>query len=108
MGLRAHLEDENASVRRPLSMNRCPLLCHPDRSEAKGRDLQFAPLATKSLWSCCPPPCHPDRSEAKRKGGTCGSADLSWKCFLLVRSLPLLEIRRAKQEAGHQGCLFVG
>jgi hypothetical protein len=32
---------KNASVRQPLSMSRWPLLCHPDRSEAKRRDLRF-------------------------------------------------------------------
>ena len=29
-----------------------------------------------SLWTRYPPLCHPERSR-----GTCGSADLSWKCF---------------------------
>src|ERR1700756_104136 len=32
MGIGHTQEDENASVRQPPSMDRCPLLCHPDRS----------------------------------------------------------------------------
>jgi len=34
-----------------------------------------------SPWARYPPPCHPERSR-----GTCGSADLSWKCFSTERS----------------------
>src|ERR1700679_2390882 len=33
-----------------------------------------------SPWARHPPPCHPERSR-----GTCGSADLSWKCFSTER-----------------------
>src|ERR1700678_2685471 len=35
-----------------------------------------------SPWARSPPPCHPERSR-----GTCGSADLSWKCFSTERSV---------------------
>src|ERR1700677_4827424 len=34
-----------------------------------------------SPWARYPPPCHPERSR-----GTCGSADLSWKCFPTERT----------------------
>src|SRR6202789_3928411 len=34
-----------------------------------------------SPWARYPPPCHPERSR-----GTCGSADLSWKCFSTERT----------------------
>ena len=37
---------KNVSLRQPPSTSRCLLLCHPDRSEAEGRDLRFAPSAT--------------------------------------------------------------
>ena len=32
------------------------------------------------LTNVCPPLCHPERSR-----GTCGSADLSWKCFQQIK-----------------------
>jgi hypothetical protein len=41
MGLRPTQDNENASVRHPLSMEPLPFPCHPDRSEAERRDLRF-------------------------------------------------------------------
>jgi hypothetical protein len=38
--------------------------CHPDRSEAKWRDLLFTLRIIKPGWKRYPPPCHPDRSGA--------------------------------------------
>ena len=31
-----------------LSRSHCPTLCHPDRSEAEGRDLQFLSIRSES------------------------------------------------------------
>src|SRR6202521_1691797 len=39
--------------------------CHPDRSEAKWRDLRFSQPAHLLLRETPHHPCHPDRSEAK-------------------------------------------
>jgi hypothetical protein len=36
--------------------------CHPDRSEAKWRDLLFILRIIESDWKPYPPLCHPDRS----------------------------------------------
>ena len=36
--------------------------CHPDRSEAKWRDLRFSPPATGCTWEHRPLLCHPERS----------------------------------------------
>jgi hypothetical protein len=56
--------------------------CHPDRSEAKWRDLLFPSIhSPPAQWKRRPPLCHPDRS-----GGICSSTDLSWKCFSTRRS----------------------
>ncbi len=41
MGLRPIKVMKNASVRHPLSMEPLHFPCHPDRSEAEWRDLQF-------------------------------------------------------------------
>jgi len=38
--------------------------CHPDRSEAKWRDLLFIIRIIESDWKHRPPLCHPDRSGA--------------------------------------------
>jgi len=38
--------------------------CHPDRSEAKWRDLLFIRRSIESEWKRHPPLCHPDRSVA--------------------------------------------
>ena len=58
-------------------------VCHPDWSEAEGRDLQFALPATNLSWRCLPFPCHPDRSEAKRRDlrFALPVTNLSWKCL---------------------------
>src|SRR3984957_20460567 len=65
----------NSTNNRPLDTP--PPICHPDRSEAQGRDLQFHstcnqrgrkhPLnSTNNPPLDTPPPiCHPDRSEAQ-------------------------------------------
>jgi hypothetical protein len=60
-----------------------PNLCHPDRSEAKRRDLLFTPPANGCTWKHHPPLCHPERSR-----GICSSAGLSWKCFLTPADVP--------------------
>jgi hypothetical protein len=43
----------------------CKMRCHPDRSEAKWRDLLFILRSIESEWKRYPALCHPDRSEAK-------------------------------------------
>ena len=43
----------------------CKMRCHPDRSEAKWRDLLFILRSIESEWKRYPPLCHPDRSEAQ-------------------------------------------
>jgi hypothetical protein len=40
----------------------------------QGNEKRLGPAST--LYEPLPFPCHPDRS-----GGTCGSADPSWRCF---------------------------
>ena len=101
---------KNASVQQPLSMNRRPLLVIPsaaDLSQRAWRDLRFrgpfvgmffdrgvlglrstqgdekrlGPATT--LYEPSPSPCRPERSRPvpARRGGICGSADLSWECF---------------------------
>jgi hypothetical protein len=77
------------SSRSPLSPSQSPLLrkttlspCHPDRSEAKWRDLQLLQSSCSPLSPCQSPllrkatlsPCHPDRSEAQ------------WRDLQLLRS----------------------
>ena len=42
--------------------------CHPDRSEAKWRDLLFLIRTIESAWKRHPPLCHPERSR-----GICGA-----------------------------------
>ena len=98
---------KNASVRQPPSPSRCPLLCHPDRSEAEGRDLRFAPPAADVAWrrhpflviprapACrgtCASPFLPGFS-TERSRGICGSADISWKMASLTSYR--VEARRA-------------
>jgi len=45
----------------------------------QGNEKRLGPAST--LYEPLPFPCHPDRS-----GGTCGSADPSWRCFSTERS----------------------
>jgi hypothetical protein len=82
--------------------NRCPFLCHPERSRGicGSADLSWKCFSTEESWACGPPKvmktprssnhflsnrcpflCHPERSR-----GICGSADLSWKCFSTERT----------------------
>jgi hypothetical protein len=50
---------------RPRSFLRSKQKCHPDRSEAKWRDLLFIIRNIESEWERRPPLCHPDRSVAE-------------------------------------------
>jgi hypothetical protein len=51
---------------------------HRKSGVAQWRDLLFFLRSIQFEWKRCPLPCHPERSR-----GTCGSADLSWKCGIL-------------------------
>jgi hypothetical protein len=47
---------------------RRPPLCHPDRSVAQRRDLQFPSIhSTDTEWKHRPPRCRPDRSVGQRR-----------------------------------------
>src|SRR6202044_1654502 len=50
--------------------------CHPDRSEAKWRDLLFIIRVIESEWKRCPTLCHPERSRGIR-GAPLGPPEFS-------------------------------
>jgi hypothetical protein len=50
--------------------------CHPDRSEAKWRDLLFTIPVTNHKDPSHPPLCHPDRREAQWRDLQCAPSDL--------------------------------
>jgi hypothetical protein len=79
---------KTSRIRPPLSSNRHPFLCHPERSRGicSSADPSWECFSTELSWACGPPkvmknasvqhplsmqplpfPCHPDRSEAERR-----------------------------------------
>jgi hypothetical protein len=99
MGLRPiHGDKKRVGPACALSIEPLPFPCHPDRSggtcgsadpswrcifdrvvmglrPTQGDEKRVGPASTLSIEPL-PFPCHPDRS-----GGTCGSADPSWRCI---------------------------
>jgi len=104
-GLAAHPSIKNASVRQPLSLNSCPLLCHPERSRGicgstdpswkcfstEQRDLRLTQPAANLAKNATP--SLPSRRPRHTVGLAVGSADLAWKmaCVTSYR----VEARRA-------------
>jgi hypothetical protein len=77
---------KNASVRHPLSMEPLPFPCHPDRTRISchvALDTAACAAFVKEGSMRCTNATkfHRKSGRAKRSGGTCGSADPSWRCF---------------------------
>jgi hypothetical protein len=75
--------------------------CHPDRSEAKWRDLLSPSHAIESEWKRYPPLCHPERSR-----GICG-APLGLPEFSASNLNPQTEVSSRPDRSAWRDLLFL-
>src|ERR1700722_16420809 len=73
---------KNTSAQQPLSMQALHNLCHPDRSVAKWRDLQFnGPVLEMFFNTTFHPPTSPIKTQAATRRPGSHSAYTSWKSY---------------------------